>query len=77
MTDHGYAGLEVDATGRPRIGLEMHSERGLWVVAGPRVVPGSRAEAALFDAAPTIMAAAGIPVPDDLDGIVRREMLRE
>ena len=42
----------------------------------PRVVAGARAEVSLFDAAPTVMAAAGIPVPDGLDGTVRREVLK-
>ncbi len=76
VADHGYAGLEIDARGRPRIGREMHSERGFWVLRGPRVVEGARAEVSLFDAAPTVMAAAGIPVPDGLDGTVRREVLK-
>ena len=76
VSDHGYAGFEIDASGRPRIGREMHSERGLWVLKGPRVIGGARVEVSLFDVAPTVMAAAGIPVPDGLDGTARREVLK-
>jgi predicted AlkP superfamily phosphohydrolase/phosphomutase len=74
---HGYGGVEFDSAGRPKIGYEMHSERGFWILSGPRVVAGARVEeAALFDVAPTIMQAASIPIPDATEGTPRREMLK-
>ncbi len=76
IANHGYVGIEFDSAGRPKIGLEMHSERGFWILSGPRVVAGARVEeAALFDVAPTIMQAASIPIPDTTEGTPRREML--
>ncbi len=75
VTDHGYAGLEVDPSGRPLMGHEMHSERGFLMLKGPRVVGGARGDVSLFDAAPTIMAASGVVVPEGLDGAVRGELL--
>lgn len=69
VTDHGYAGLTLDARGRPRIGREMHSESGYLILRGPRVSAGVSVEDGGFlDVAPTIMEAASMPLPPGLDG---------
>jgi predicted AlkP superfamily phosphohydrolase/phosphomutase len=69
VTDHGYTGVTFDAAGLPRVGSHMHSESGMWIVSGPEVAPGARAEGtSLIDVAPTIMAASSIPLPGNLDG---------
>lgn len=76
LNDNGYSGLEVDARGMPKIGKEMHSEEGFWVLAGPRVIAGSTADyGSLLDVAPTILEAASISVSEELDGRVHDEVL--
>ncbi len=76
VADHGYSGITFDAAGQPRIGTHMHSEEGLWIIAGPGVVPGTTAEpGAIIDVAPTIMAAASIAPHDKIDGSVHSEVI--
>jgi predicted AlkP superfamily phosphohydrolase/phosphomutase len=76
ITDHGYAGISLDASGSPRVGTEMHSEEGMWIAAGPGVAPGTTAgHGQLIDVAPTIMAAAGLDIPAGLDGTAHEEVL--
>jgi hypothetical protein len=77
VADHGYVGVRLDASGHPMIGTEMHSEYGFMVLAGPRVVAGARwDEGSFFDVAPTIMSAASLNVPGDLDGAPMSALLR-
>jgi len=68
VSDHGYAGLSFGRQGQPLGGPAMYSERGMFVMAGPRIRAGESAECAVFDVAPTILEAASLPVPADLDG---------
>jgi predicted AlkP superfamily phosphohydrolase/phosphomutase len=76
VNDNGYSGLQIDARGMPRIGKEMHSEEGFWILAGPHVAAGVTAEyGSLLDVAPTIMAAASISASEELDGRVHNEVL--
>jgi predicted AlkP superfamily phosphohydrolase/phosphomutase len=76
ITDHGYAGIPLNAAGKPLIGTNMHSEEGMWVVSGPRVKTGATARhGALIDVAPTIMAAAGVEIPEELDGEAHMEVI--
>ncbi len=76
ITDHGYAGIPLDAAGKPMIGTNMHSEEGMWIVSGPRVKTGATARhGALIDVAPTIMAAAGVEIPEELDGEAHMEVI--
>lgn len=53
-----------------------HRSTGVLVAAGPGIRPG-RIAANLVDAAPTILASQGVPVPDDLDGRVLTELFAE
>ena len=77
VTDHGYSGLELDDRGQFKIGQHMHSDRGLWIINGPGVVPGARVDGgSLIDFAPTVMEAAGIPIPEVVEGAARGQALR-
>ncbi len=76
ITDHGYAGIPLNAAGKPMIGTNMHSEEGMWIVSGPRVKTGATARHGdLIDVAPTIMAAAGLEIPGELDGEAHMEVI--
>jgi predicted AlkP superfamily phosphohydrolase/phosphomutase len=76
ITDHGYAGISMDAAGKPMIGTSMHSEEGMWIISGPRVKTGATARHGdLIDVAPTIMAAAGVEIPGELDGEAHMEVI--
>lgn len=77
VTDHGYSGLRLDDRGQFKIGQHMHSDRGLWIINGPGVVPGARVDGgSLIDFAPTVMEAAGIPIPEVVEGAARGQALR-
>ena len=79
VADHGYKGVELDWVGNPRLGTDMHSDRGVWIMKGPSIRPGARvdeSESELFDFAPTLMQAAGITPAIELDGRVLDEVLR-
>ncbi len=76
ITDHGYRGIPIDAAGMPMVGTNMHSEDGLWIASGPRVKAGATAShGKLIDVAPTIMAAAGVEAPAQLDGEAHEEII--
>ncbi len=76
VADHGYVGPHVNEIGRVQIGYDMHSDRGLLLLVGPRVRPGSRADdGELIDVAPTIIAASSLPTRRETDGEVRRGLL--
>lgn len=78
ITDHGYGGIPLDAAGKPMIGTSMHSEEGLWIASGPRVKAGATARRGkLIDVAPTIMAAAGVEIPEELDGEAHEEVIAQ
>jgi hypothetical protein len=77
VTDHGYDGLWINERGKLMIQQEMYSESGLWIMRGPRVARGARIDGGgLLDFAPTVMEAAGIPVPEVVEGTPRVEALR-
>jgi len=76
IASHGYAGLEYDEKGNPKLGANMWSGEGLWILKGPRSAKGvTTSTGALLDVAPTIAAAADIALPPGIDGKVRQEML--
>jgi hypothetical protein len=76
VTDHGYRGIRLDAAGMPLVGTDMHSEEGMLILRGPRVSAGAEADPGeLIDVAPTIMAAAGLDLPDGLDGRAHEEII--
>jgi predicted AlkP superfamily phosphohydrolase/phosphomutase len=58
-----------------RVTAGTHRPDGVLIVAGPGVRPGRLdAAAAIVDVAPTLLAAAGVPVPDDMDGRVLADL---
>jgi arylsulfatase A-like enzyme len=76
IASHGYVGLRYGATGNLKMGAEMYSEQGLFIIRGPRIAKNVRAtDGTLLDVAPTIMAAAAIPAPATIDGKVHEEVL--
>jgi hypothetical protein len=76
IASHGYVGLEYDEKGNPKLGANMWSGEGLWILKGPRSAKGATTSAGtLLDVAPTIAAAADIALPPGIDGKVREEML--
>jgi len=77
VSEHGYKGVELDWAGNPKIGDQMHSDRGMWIMKGPSIRPGARVDdRELIDFAPTLMKAAGIKPAIKLDGHVLDEVLR-
>jgi predicted AlkP superfamily phosphohydrolase/phosphomutase len=71
VTDHGYEGLIINERGKLMIQQHMHSESGLWIMRGPGVASGVRVDGgSLLDFAPTVMEAAGISVPEAVEGSV-------
>ncbi len=54
----------------------MHRDHGLLLMMGPQVKPAVHfADAAIIDLAPTILAAMGVPIPQDMDGRTLGEAL--
>jgi predicted AlkP superfamily phosphohydrolase/phosphomutase len=52
-----------------------HRPDGIFIASGPMVRAGALPETvAIVDVAPTVLAAAGVPVPDDMDGRVLTEL---
>jgi len=79
VSDHGFftgeARPESDpadfATGAP----QWHRLHGVIVGDGPGVEPGRVEGASIYDLAPSVLAALGLPVPEDLPGEVLRPLL--
>lgn len=70
LSDHGFA-----ADDDPEIpGFHDEAPPGVLVMRGPGIRPGARLEGAtLYDVLPTLMAALGLPVAEDLEGRVLDE----
>jgi predicted AlkP superfamily phosphohydrolase/phosphomutase len=61
-----------------RILSGTHRPEGILIVSGPGVRPGAvAAPPTLVDLAPTLLAYAGVPVPEDMDGRVLAELFTE
>jgi len=70
LSDHGFE-PEPDPE---RTGYHVSAPPGIFVVAGPGVRPGVRAEgASLYDVFPTLAATLGLPVASDLRGAPRAD----
>jgi predicted AlkP superfamily phosphohydrolase/phosphomutase len=54
-----------------------HRMDGTFMLFGPGVLPGKQLKPNIIDLAPTILACMGLPIPDDMDGIVLKEAFDE
>jgi hypothetical protein len=75
----GLSGRLLDTPVRTAVDVPYfhHTRRGIWVVAGPDVMPGRREEPAeIVDVCPTALHLLGLGVPDDVDGTVRVDLFR-
>ncbi|MEM7480719.1 MAG: tetratricopeptide repeat protein [Acidobacteriota bacterium] len=74
VSDHGFFTGEARPTSDPSDfaagAPQWHREFGVFVAAGPGVERGTVRGASVFDVAPTVLAALGLPVPDDMPGKV-------
>jgi arylsulfatase A-like enzyme len=51
---------------------------GILVAYGPDIKQGEKIEdAQLFDITPTVLHMMGLPIPDDIDGVVLKEIFKE
>ena len=56
----------------------IHRMEGIVILNGPDIKQGTRLEASsIYDLAPTILALKGLPIPNDMDGKVLLEAMRE
>ncbi len=70
-SDHGFAGHSgyPGFEGELAVGVSMHREDGIVVIAGPGVEPGARIDgASILDVTPTVLASLDIPLGEDMDG---------
>ena len=68
MSDHGFRGHRIVSTGMT-MGVNMHRKTGILVMAGPGIQKEAQlSKAGVLDVMPTILALAGIPASEDLDG---------
>ncbi len=55
-----------------------HRMNGIFVAYGPDIGTGTRIDGArIYDIAPTVLHLMGLPVPDDMDGVVLKEIFKE
>ena len=68
VSDHGFVGHRRRG-GQLTVGVKMHREDGILVLAGPGVREGATIEGAqVKDVMPTLLAMCGVPLARDLDG---------
>ena len=70
-SDHGFAGHSgyPGFEGELAVGVSMHREDGIVIIAGPGITRGSRIDGAtILDVTPTVLAALDIPLGEDMDG---------
>jgi predicted AlkP superfamily phosphohydrolase/phosphomutase/tetratricopeptide (TPR) repeat protein len=80
LSDHGFlngpdrfVGETADVEGQPG---RWHRRYGVLVMAGPPVTHRKLETSSLLDVAPTVLYLAGLPVPDDMDGNVLFEAVK-
>jgi predicted AlkP superfamily phosphohydrolase/phosphomutase len=72
-SDHGFHGYRRTREGLS-VGIGMHSDEGVLVMAGPELRGGAQlTRAEVKDIMPTILALAGVPPANDLDGHILGE----
>ncbi|HMB70675.1 MAG TPA: alkaline phosphatase family protein [bacterium] len=77
VSDHGFQGPRTALDGSSRFGIYMHRELGTVLTAGPWAAgKGLRVEGArVQDVLPTLLHGLGLPVAEDLDGVVAKQLL--
>jgi hypothetical protein len=74
-SDHGFHGYRSSADGLS-MGIGMHSDYGILMMAGPDIRSGVRLQRAeVKDIMPTILVLSGVPPAQDLDGHILGEVL--
>jgi predicted AlkP superfamily phosphohydrolase/phosphomutase len=76
----GLSGRLLDTPVRTKVDVPYfhHTSRGIVAAAGPDVRAGARFEPfEIVDILPTVLHLLGVPVPSDVDGVVRRELFRD
>ena len=80
VSDHGFvngtdrvAGQTADIEGQP---VRWHRLHGILVAAGPHFARGTIEGASLLDIAPTVLAAATLPVPAEMSGRILEEAFK-
>ncbi len=69
LSDHGF-------TADPPNGSGTHRKEGIFVAAGPGIRPRKEPlDLTILDVTPTLLAALGLPVPEDMDGRARLDVL--
>ena len=54
-----------------------HRGEGIFCAFGPDIIEGKKINAKIYDLAPTILHIFGVPIPNDIDGRVLKEIFRE
>ncbi len=76
MSDHGFRGHRSFG-GSTSLGVQMHRDKGILILAGPAFETGIRLEkAGVLDVMPTLLATAGVPPASDLDGMILMDAFR-
>ncbi len=52
-----------------------HEPDGIFLAWGPDIAPGTREDTSINDVFPTILALMDVPIPDDVDGVVLRDIV--
>lgn len=67
LSDHG---ARIGYHNKRRVVQHMHNSPGIFIAHGPGVRPSHGGRVSMYDIAPTILRAAGVPIASDLDGNV-------
>ena len=77
VSDHGFEPRLEPPEDRPQL-TGQHRREAVFLASGPAFRSSGRFEGGtVFDVAPTLLAVMGLPVPDDMDGRVLTEILRD
>lgn len=55
----------------------LHSMNGILIAYGPQIKKGQINGSRIFDIAPTVLYSSGAPIPNDMDGVVLKDIFKE